>query len=179
MDVIKVESVEAVKEAYVKFGVSEKRIESLDSKFVSIPDEFQVIGLTAREAEIQGTKRVIPEFKVKSGKVESTIPVGQLFAQYAADPTKASKITKAGSAYENSYLVSNNKRVNPFAEGLSEAEFIVACQGKKFKAGPPQDFLVYSGFVVENEKNVLRFHKTPEEAVAAVKPKSYRPVNMV
>lgn len=179
MDVIKVESVEAVKEAYAKFGVSEKRIESLDSKFVSIPDEFQVVGLTAREATIQGEIRVIPEFKVKVGKVENSIPVGQLFAQYVSDVTKASQITKDGSAYKGRYLVSNNKRVNSFAEGLSEAEFIVACMGKKFKAEPAKDYPVYSGFVSENGKNVLKFHDTPEAAIAAIVPKSYRAVNMI
>ena len=179
MDVIKVTSVEAVKAAYTKFGVSEKRIESLESKFVSIPDEFQVTGLTAREATIQGETRVIPEFEVKVGKLKNTIPVGQLFAQYVGDTTKASEITKEGSTYKGKFLVSNNKRVNSFAEGLSEAEFIIACMGKTFKAEPAKDYPVYSGFVSRDGKNVLEFHDTPEAAIAAIKPKSYRAVNMM
>ena len=179
MDVVKVKTTADVVAAYKKFGVSEKRIEGLNSKFVAIPDEFQVIGLTAREAEIQGETRVIPEFKIKVGKVENTIPVGQLFAQYVGDTTKASKITKKDSAYEGQYLVSNNKRVNAFAEGLSEAEFCVLCTGKTFKAEPAKDYPVYSGFISENGKNVLRFHDTPEAAIAAIVPKSYRAVNMI
>jgi len=181
MDTIKAKSVEDVKSAYAKFGVSKTRIEGLDAKFVSIPDEFQVVGLTAREADIQGEKRVIPEFKVKVGKVENSIPVGQMFAQYVGDPTKASQITKKGSQYKDSYLVSNNKRVNPFAEGLSEAEFIIACMDKKFKAEPAENFPVYSGFVFDKEtkRNVLTFHESPEAAIAAIAPKSYRRVNMV
>jgi len=178
MDVIKTKNVEEVKAAYAKFGVSEKRIEGVDAKFAAIPDEFQIVGLTAREATIQGEVRVIPEFKVKVGKVENSIPVGQLFAQYAATE-KASEITKEGSSYKGRFLVSNNKRVNAFAEGLSEAEFIIACMDKKFKAEPAKDYPVYSGFVSENGKNVLKFHATAEEAIASIKPKSYRAVNMV
>jgi len=112
--------------------------------------------------------------------IKQTIPVGQLFAQYAGDPTKASQITKKGSQYKDSYLVSNNKRVNPFCEGMSEAEFIVYMMDKRVKAEPAKNFMVYSGFVTkEDGSSVLEFHKTEAEAIAAISPKSYRPINIV
>lgn len=178
METIKVKTTEDVAAAYSKLGVSAKRIEGLDNKFVTMPDQFKITGVTAREVKIGNDVRIVPEFEVLANKVKSTIPIGQLFASYVGTE-KASQITKEGSAYKGKYLVSNNKRVNAFAEGMSEAEFVVAVQGKEFKASPAKDYRVYSGFVSENGTNVLKFHDSEEEAIAAIQPKSYRAVEMI
>lgn len=177
METIKPKTVQDIKDAFKTFGVSTTRIDGLEAKFVTMPDEFTITGITAREVTITGQTRVVPEFEVLSNKVKSTIPIGQLFASYVGTP-KASKITKKGSKYEGKYLVSNNKRVNSFAEGLSEAEFILAVMGKKFKAQPAADFQVYSGFVAKDGANVLTFHDSEEAAIAAIAPKSYRRVEI-
>lgn len=180
MDTIKVKTVQDITEAYKTFGVSEKRIAGLESKFTVIPDQFKVVGLTSRKVEIAKKEVIVPEFSVMVGKVANSIPVGQLFAKHVGDNPKASEITKADSEYKGRFLVSNSKSVNPFAEGLSEAEFVLACQGKEFKAEPAKDFRVYSGFVEQPDKtNKLEFHASPEEAVSAIGTKSYRTVTML
>jgi len=183
MDTIKTTTLEAVKLAYEGFGVSKTRIDGLEQKFVTVPDEFKITGLTARKVTIAKVERVVPEFEVTVGTgakaIKQTIPVGQLFAQYAGDTTKASQITKKGSEYIDRFLVSNNKRVNSFCEGMSEAEFIVYMMDKKVKAEPAKNFPVYSGFVTNADgTSKLTFHASEAEAIAAIVPKSYRPVNI-
>ena len=180
MDTIRIDSIEAVKEAYEKLQVSPKRIEGLFSKFASMPDEFTVIGINASEIVIGTETRIVPEFVVKTKEgTEVRVAIGQMFASYNKG-AKASQIQKKDSPYRLKWLVSNNKRVNSFAEGLSEAEFVLFCQGKTFKAANAKDYPVYSGFkTAENGTSVLTFHENEEEAIAAIQPKSYRAVSVI
>lgn len=180
MDKIVINSVEAVKEAYEKLNISAKRIEGLFSKFATMPDEFTVVGISASELTIGKEVRIVPEFVViTKDKVEARVSIGQMFASYNKG-AKASQITKAGSDYRLKWLVSNNRRVNSFAEGMSEAEFVLFCQNKTFKAASAKDYPVYSGFSTDDSGvSVLTFHNTAQEAVDAIQPKSYRSVSVV
>ena len=174
MDVIKAKTAEAVTEAYKKAGVSEKRIANMNSKFVQIPDNFKIEGFTFLDLEIdKKVLKAVPHFVLKGG---TTLPIGQLFANYCDADAKASKITKKGNPidYSGKYLVVNKHKVNSFAKNMSEAEFVAFCTGKEFIAGEAQDYPQYNGFV----DGVITFHDTPEEAQAAITPKSYRPVSI-
>lgn len=173
MDLFKVKTAEDIAKAYAQAGVSQKRIEGLENKFQTIPDNFKIEGLCFPKLKIGDKTVVVPSFALDT-KATRTIPVGQLFASHVGNTPTASEIQKADSAYKGKFLVVNKERVNKLAEGLSEAEFITAVTGKKFKANPAQDFQVYTGF---NDKGELTFHNTPEEAIEkGITVKSYRTI---
>lgn len=173
MDLITAKTAEEVVKAYTNAGVNPKRIANLTAKFASIPDKFQVAGLTFLNLKI-GEKELpaVPHFATKAGE---TIPIGQLFANYCDADAKATKIAKKDSAFEGKFLVVNNHKVNEFAKNKSEAEFVAFCMGKKFEALEAKDYPQYSGFV----DGEITFHKTAVEAEQAIAPKSYRAVKVL
>lgn len=170
MEVIKVSSAEEVQKLYEDNGVNETRTKGVNDKFVVIPDEFTVYGLTFKTITIAGEEN--PNVPVLSINEDGSkyITVGT-FKQSYTDKDKASKITKETSDQKGHFLVVNNRRVHPFTEGLSEAEIIAFCQGKTFKARKAKDLNVFQPKYV-NKKPV--YPATEAEALAMIKPKSFR-----
>lgn len=169
MEIIKINSAEEVQALYQKHGVNENRTKTVNDKFVTVPDEFTVYGLSFKTINIAGEEN--PNVPVLSISEDGSkyITVGTLKQAYT-DKDKASKITKEGDN-KGHFLVVNNKRVHPFTEGLSEAEIIAFCQGKSFRSKKAKDFPVFQPNYV-NKKPV--YPATEQEALEMVKPKSFR-----
>jgi len=173
MEIIKIKTAEEVKAAYEKMGVKESRIEGLNDKFQTIPENFKPIGLIAVDVKVgKNLNKNIPAFAIDA-KGTKYILVGQFLSQYT-DKTTASKITKEG-ANKDKYLVVNNKRVHPCTEGMSEAEVVAFAIGKEFVSAPAKDFLCYQPKYVDNKPI---FAETEEEALKDVHPKSYRVISV-
>ena len=172
--VVKVTSIESVKEIYVQNGVSQTRINGLSDKFQTIPDKFKVYGIQFEDLKISENNIVknVPCFSIDA-KGEKYIPVGT-FKQAYTDKTTASEIKKEGDN-KGKYLVVNNKRVHTFTEGLSEEEIVAFCQGKSFKALPARDYDVYSPEYV-NGKPVYQL--TADDALESIAKKSYRQIEI-
>lgn len=171
MEVIKVTSAEDVQQLYKDNKVNENRMKAVNDKFVTVPDEFTVYGLTFKTITIAGEEN--PNVPVLSISEDGSkyITVGT-FKQSYTDKSNASQITKAGDN-KDKYLVVNNKRVHEFTEGLSEAEIIAYCQDKTFKAKKAKDFPVFQPKYV-NKKPI--YPLTEKEALEMVKPKSFRAI---
>lgn len=172
-EIIKTIKAENIAELYKNNGVSSNRADSVNQKFQTMPDKFEVFGLCFPEIVINGETRVTPAFAINESGT-NYIPVGQLFANYT-DKTEASKINKEGDN-KGKFLVVNNKKVNKLADGLSEAEFIELVVGKKFKSAQPKDFAVFQP-LYKDGKPV--YGETSEQALEMIKPKSYRVVSIV
>ena len=170
--IIKISKAEDVVNAYKENNVSEPRVNSLNDKFQTVPDEFTVYGLVFPTLKIGGEEVPnVPAFAIsEDGK--KYIPVGT-FKQSYTDKNSASQITKEGKN-KNKYLVVNNKRVHSFVEGLSEAEIVAFAQGKTFKAAKAKDFQVFQPKYV-NKQPV--YAETADDALAMIKPKSYRVIS--
>lgn len=167
-------SPEQVVKAYTENGVNPNRIKNMEQKFVTIPDQFTAKELIFVELTVgDKTLKSVPAFRYGDEKSKHVL-VGQLRGQYT-DKKEASLIKKDGANFGR-YLVVNNKFVNDFAEGLSEAEFVSYCLGKNFKATKAKDFPVYSGKFVGDK---VEFHLTAAEALDAIKPKSYRKCEVI
>ena len=171
--IIKISKAEDVEDAYKSNNVSKPRIDGLNDKFQTVPDEFTVYGLVFPTLKIAGEEVPnVPAFAIsEDGK--KYIPVGT-FKQSYTDKNSASQITKDGDN-KGKYLVVNNKRVHPLTEGLSEAEIIVFAQGKTFKASKAKDYPV---FQPKYEKKQPIYADTADEAIKMVKPKSYRVITV-
>lgn len=167
--IIKVASAEDVQKLYEDNGVNDNRTKAVNDKFVTVPDEFTVYGLSFKTITIAGVEN--PNVPVLSISEDGSkyITVGT-FKQSYTDKSTASKITKEGDN-KNKYLVVNNKRVHEFTEGLSEAEIIAYCQDKTFKAKKAKDFPVFQPKYV-NKKPI--YAENEKDALDMVKPKSYR-----
>ena len=173
--IVKITDVKAVEDAYKTAKVSQPRIDGLNEKFQTVPDEFTVYGLVFPTLKI-GEKEIpnVPAFAINEEGTKY-LPVGT-FKQSYTDKDSASKITKEGDN-KNKYLVVNNKKVHKFTEGLSEAEIIVFAQGKTFKAAKAKDYQVFQPKYDDNTKKPI-YAGTADEAMAMVKPKSYRVITV-
>lgn len=173
MEVIKIKSAEDVQALYKQNEVSEPRTNSVNDKFVVVPDEFTVYGLGFKDITIGG--EISPNVPVLSISEDGSkyITVGTLKQSYT-DKTVASKITKKGDN-KDKYLVVNNRRVHEFTEGLSEAEIIAFCQDKTFKARKAKDYPVFQP-EYKNKKPV--YAGTEDEALKMVKPKSFKVISV-
>ncbi len=173
MDIIKAATPEAVKEAYATLGVKQTRIDSVLDKFATIPDRFTCLGLIVVDVKVgSNINRNIPALAISEDGTKYVL-VGQLISQFT-DKTTASVITKEGDN-NGKFLVVNNKRVHSIFEGMSEAEVVAFCIGKTFVSKPAKDFKCYQPKYVDNKPV---FADTAEQALADVKPKSYRVVNV-
>ena len=172
--VVKITSVESVKEIYEQNNVNPTRIKGLSDKFQTVPDKFKVYGLQFEDLKISENNIIknVPCFSIEP-KGEKYIPVGT-FKQAYTDKKTASEIKKDGDNKGN-FLVVNNKRVHTFTEGLSEEEIVAFCQGKSFRALPARDYNVYSPEYV-NGKPV--YQQSPDEALQLIAPKSYRQIEV-
>ena len=173
MEIIKINSVEDVQTAYAENNVNPLRVQSLNDKFQTIPDEFTVHGLCFPTLKINGED--VPNVPSLSINTDGTkfIPVGT-FKQSYTDKTAASQITKEGTN-KGKFLVVNNKRVHSFSEGLSEAELVAFLQGKSFKAAKAKEYPVFQPNYVDRKPV---YPNTEEEALAMVKPKSFRSLSV-
>lgn len=165
----KVASAEDVQKLYEDNGVNETRTKTVNDKFVTVPDEFTVYGLSFKTITIAGEEN--PNVPVLSISEDGSkyITVGT-FKQSYTDKTTASVISKEGDN-KGKYLVVNNRRVHEFTEGLSEAEIIAFCQDKTFKSRKAKDFPVFQPTYVNKKPN---YPLTEKDALDMVKPKSYR-----
>lgn len=171
--VVKVTSIESVKEIYVQNGVNETRIKGLSDKFQTVPDKFKVHGIQFEDLKVgEEIVKNVPCFSIDN-KGEKYIPVGT-FKQAYTDKTTASEIKKEGDN-KGKYLVVNNKRVHTFTEGLSEEELVVFCQGKSFKTLPARDYNVYSPEYVDRKPV---YQESPEDALLKIAPKSFRQIEI-
>jgi hypothetical protein len=173
MEIIKIKSAEDVENAYKDANVSKPRIDGLNDKFQTVPDEFTVYGLVFPTLKIGGEEIPnVPSFAIsEDGK--KYLPVGT-FKQSYTDKSAASEITKEG-ANKGKFLVVNNKRVHPLTEGLSEAEIVSFAQGKTFKAAKAKDFQVFQPKYVKKQPI---YADTADDALKMVKPKSYRVITV-
>ena len=185
-DLIVVSSVDEVVEAYKNNGVSLRRSKAVNDKFTTMPDNFTVHGLIFPDITVSGkVNKNIPAFQVHPTDKAKYVLVGQFMSAFT-DKTTASVVTKKnddGTPTHNTgkFLVVNNRKVNAkIADNRSEAEVIVYAMGKNFNASPARDFPVYSGVftTAEDGKISVNFHDTEAEAVAAIKPKSYRVISV-
>lgn len=167
---------DSLKTLYSENGVSESRIKNVEAKFQTQPDEFTVTGVAVIDANIEGTIVKIPSFTVVDIKSNSkkTIPINSLFANYN-EGGKAVQIKKQGSKHLDKWLVVNNKKINSFAEGFSEYEFIKYMQDKSFKSSKSKAYPVFTNKFDKVAKQPIYFD-SPEEAVKAILPKDYRPL---
>lgn len=176
MDRIPLISTKEVATAYIDAGVSKFRIRNLEKHFKLIPDRFKILGLCFPKVNIDGKEVVVPSFKIDNKEIPS-IPVNLLFASHVGSTPTTTEIQKFNSQHKGKFMVFNKEKVNKFAQGLSEAEFVVFMMGKCFKTNPVQDYLVYSGY---NEKDELTFHNSPKEAIKkGIKLKKYPTVEIV
>lgn len=161
---------EEVKAAYEKMGVKMARISGLNDKFMTVPESFEVFGLVPKDVTINGRiMQNIPAFSIDE-EGDQFVLVGSFLSRYT-DRATASKITKEG-ANKGKFMVTNNKRVHPFTEGLSEAELVVKVLNiKKFKSNPAQDFDVFQPEYIDGKP---QFPDTETEAFKCVIAKSYR-----
>ena len=171
MEIIKVSSAEDVQALYEQNHVNGNRTNTVNDKFVTIPDEFTVYGLTFKTITIGGEEN--PNVPVLAINEDGSkyITVGT-FKQSFTDKSNASQITKDGDN-KGKFLVVNNKRVHEFTEGLSEAEIIAFCQNKTFKAKKAKDYPVFQPDYV-SRKPV--YPVTEKDALDMVKPKSFRAI---
>ena len=95
MEVIKINSAADVEDAYKGAKVSKTRVDSLNDKFQTVPDEFTIYGLCFPTLKIAGEEVPnVPAFAIsEDGK--KYIPVGT-FKQSYTDKNSASEITKEG-----------------------------------------------------------------------------------
>ena len=170
MEIIKITSAADVKTAYEDNNVNHTRVNGLDDKFQSIPDEFTVYGLCFPTLKIGGNEIPnVPSFAINEDGTKY-VPVGT-FKQSYTDKGTASEITKEGSN-KGKYLVVNNKRVHSLSEGLSEAEIVAFVQGKTFKASKAKEYQVFQPEYGTDRKPI--YGSTAKEALDMVKVKSYR-----
>ena len=173
MEVIKINSAADVEDAYKGANVSKTRVDSLNDKFQTVPDEFTIYGLCFPTLKIGGEDIPnVPAFAINEDGTKY-VPVGT-FKQSYTDKNTASEITKEGDN-KGKFLVVNNKRVHPLTEGLSEAEIVAYVQGKTFKAAKAKDFQV---FQPKYEKKQPIYADTADDALKMVKPKSYRVITV-
>ena len=170
-EIIELKTVEDVKAAYEKLGVKQTRIDSLNEKFSQLPKEFECMELGTTTLTIgDKTLENVPCFFINKEKTKYVL-IGT-FKQMYTDKTTASKITK-NTVNNGKFLVVNNKNVHPIAEGLSEAELVLALNGKKFKTAPAKDYPVYQP-EYKDEKPI--YQDTAELALAKISPKSYQKI---
>jgi hypothetical protein len=168
--IIQINSVADVEDVYKNAKVSQTRIDGLNDKFQTVPDEFTVYGLVFPTLKIgKQTVPNVPAFAINEDGTKY-VPVGT-FKQSYTDKTTASQITKEGDN-KDKWLVVNNKRVHALSEGLSEAEIVAYVQGKTFKASKAKEFQVFQPAYGDDRKPI--YADTPEEALKMVKPKSFR-----
>jgi hypothetical protein len=173
MDLIKAKTAEAVQQAYKDLGVKESRVKAALDKFATIPDKFTCHGLIVVDIKVgENINKNIPALAISEDGTKYVL-VGQMISQFT-DKTAASVITKEGDN-NGKFLVVNNKRVHSIFEGMSEAEVVAFCIGKTFVSKPAKDFKCYQPKYVDNKPV---FADTAEQALADVKPKSYRVVNV-
>lgn len=173
--IIKISKAEDVEAAYKNNNVSKPRIDGLNDKFQTVPDEFTVYGLVFPTLRIGGKEIPnVPAFALNEDGTKY-LPVGTLKQAYT-DKSTASEITKDGDN-KGKYLVVNNKRVHSFVEGLSEAEIVAFAQGKTFKAAKVKDFNVFQPKYDDDTKKPI-YADTADDALKMVKPKSYRVISV-
>ena len=141
----------------------------MNDKFTVVPDNFVAKELIFVDITVNGKEnKNIPAFRIGEDKTKYVL-VGQIRSQYT-DKKSASKITKEG-ANKDKFLVVNNRYVNDFVEGLSEAEAVSYCLGKSFKAAKAKDYQVYQPEYIDGKPV---YADTEAKAIEGIKPKSYR-----
>ena len=162
-------SPEQVVAAYQAANVNPNRIKTMNDKFTTIPDSFTAKELIFVDITVNGkVNKNIPAFRVGEDNSKYVL-VGQIRSQYT-DKKTASKISKEGDN-KGKFLVVNNRYVNDFVEGLSEAEAVSYCLGKSFKAAKAKDYPVYQPEYIDGKPV---YAETETKALEGVKPKSYR-----
>lgn len=162
-------SPEQVTAAYEAANVNPNRIKSMNDKFTVVPDNFTAKELIFVDITVNGkVNKNVPAFRVGEDKSKYVL-IGQIRSQYT-DKKSASKISKEGNN-KGKFLVVNNRYVNDFVEGLSEAEAVSYCLGKSFKATKAKDYPVYQPEYVDGKPV---YADTEIKAMEGIKPKSYR-----
>ncbi len=161
---------------FKELGVSSKRLDAMEAKFVTIPDsgtftDIGVIDLVLNKGKVN--EKTLPNQPVVFLDNSKTkyILVGYLSAKYTDKADKPS-IISADNGNKGKFLVVNNKNVQLFGEGLSESEIVSFLMNKAFKAKPAKDYLQFSPTFDEAGK--VSFFDTEKEATEACKIKSYR-----
>lgn len=175
MEVItQLNSPEDVAKAYEDAKVNEKRQKTLFDNYSQLPEKFKVYGLTFVTLVIgEKVLKNVPAFAIsEDGK--QTVLVGT-FKQTYTDKTEATKIKKEGKN-EGKWMVVNNKKVHPIAVNKSEADLVVAVNGKTFTTSPSQDFNV---FVPPYKDNKPQYAKDAAGALKMVTNKSYPVIELL
>lgn len=162
-------SPEEVVAAYKAANVNPNRVKTMNDKFTVVPDNFTVKELIFVDITVNGKEnKNVPALRIGEDNTKYVL-VGQIRSQYT-DKKTASKISKEGDN-KGKFLVVNNRYVNEFVEGLSEAEAVSYCIGKSFKASKAKDYPVYQP---EYKDGKPVYADTEAEALTGIKPKSYR-----